>query len=146
MLLHNEPLEFKRTYKVSPIQLWTAITRHDQMVQWYFDNFPDFKAEVGFTTKFDVQAPSQVFVHNWHVTEVITEKRIVYEWTFDDIPGRGSTTWEVHPDGDGSALILTDRIHEDYPQDVPEFKRESAVGGWTYFLDERLGPYLASGL
>jgi len=144
MLDSNAPLEFVRTYKVAPAQLWKAITDHGVMIQWYFDNIPDFKAEVGFHTKFDVQAPSQVFVHNWKVTEVDEDSKIAYEWTFDNIVGRGSTTWEVSPHEEGSQLKLTDRIHEGYPQDVPEFKRESAVGGWNYFLDERLGPFLSS--
>lgn len=129
---------------MSPEQLWSAITNHSEMLKWYFDNLPDFQAEVGFVTKFPIEAPSQVFVHNWKVTEVVRETLIRYEWTFDDIPGRGSTTWQVSAEGEGSRLVLTDEIHEPYPKGIPEFERESAVGGWTYFLDERLGPYLKS--
>lgn len=144
MILHDRPLTFSRTYQVTQSQLWSAITVHAEMLKWYFDNIPDFKAEVGFVTKFPVEAPSQVFVHNWEVTEVVSESLIRYEWTFDDIPGRGSTTWQVSAEGVGSRLVLTDEIHEPYPKGIPEFERESAVGGWTYFLDERLGPYLKS--
>jgi len=142
MLSVERTLEFTRSYKVSPQRLWCAITSHKEMVQWYFDNIPDFQAKVGFTTKFPVEAPSQIFVHNWEVTQVIQRELIAYTWTFDDTPGRGSTTWKVSPDNEGAQLVLIDQIHESYPDDVPEFKRESAEGGWTYFLDERLKSYM----
>jgi hypothetical protein len=37
---------------------------------------------------------------------------------------------------------LTNIITEDYPSDVPEFKRESCIGGWNYFLGEMLKGFL----
>ena len=51
------------------------------------------------------------------------------------------TISEINGSGDDCQLQLTLEIHEDFPQDIPEFKRESGVAGWNYFLD-RLKIYL----
>jgi len=34
-------------------------------------------------------------------------------------------------------------VLEDFPQDIPEFKRESGLAGWTYLILESLQKYLA---
>jgi len=39
-------------------------------------------------------------------------------------------------------LTLTTQITEDFDDSIPEFKRESCIGGWNYFLKERLFNYL----
>jgi len=142
MLASDPPIKITQTYSASPERLWSAITDLQEMLVWYFEIIPDFKAEVGFKTKFDVQAETQVFVHNWEITEVIEGKLIAYTWTFDGIPGSGTTIWEVSAEGEGSKLEFTNQVLEDFPQDVIEFKRESGEAGWKYFLGERLGSYL----
>jgi hypothetical protein len=38
-------------------------------------------------------------------------------------------------------LKLSVRIVEDFPDDIPEFKRESGLEGWTYFIRKRLKEY-----
>ncbi len=45
------------------------------MIKRFIENLPDFKPEVGFKTKFNVQAPSRDFMHLWEVVEVIPKKR-----------------------------------------------------------------------
>jgi len=37
---------------------------------------------------------------------------------------------------------LSTEISESFPLDIPEFKRESCVEGWTYFIKKRLKEYL----
>jgi len=35
-------------------------------------------------------------------------------------------------------LKLIAEVIADFSQDIPEFKRESGVGGWNYFIKESL--------
>jgi hypothetical protein len=39
-------------------------------------------------------------------------------------------------------LRLTAQVLEDFPEDIPEFKRESGVEGWTYFIKKSLKEFL----
>jgi hypothetical protein len=39
-------------------------------------------------------------------------------------------------------LRLTHTVTEDFPDDIPEFTRESGLQGWTYFIKESLVEYL----
>jgi len=48
----------------------------------------------------------------------------------------------LYDDEEGTQLRLTNIITADYPSDVPEFKRESCIGGWNYFLRESLKRFL----
>jgi hypothetical protein len=51
-------------------------------------------------------------------------------------------TFELFKEGDGTRLRLTHIVLKDFPDDIPEFKRESGLAGWRYFLGERLKAYL----
>jgi hypothetical protein len=44
--------------------------------------------------------------------------------------------------GNLTKLTLTARVVEDFDDSIPEFKRESCVAGWNYFIKERLSDYL----
>lgn len=52
------------------------------MKQWFFNKIPDFKAEVGFKTKFNVTSESLNFLHLWKLVKVKTFKKIVYIWKY----------------------------------------------------------------
>jgi hypothetical protein len=39
-------------------------------------------------------------------------------------------------------LRLTHFVEEDFPDDIPEFSRESGLQGWTYFIKEKLIEFL----
>ena len=39
-------------------------------------------------------------------------------------------------------LIVTAEYIEDFPKDIPEFKRESGVQGWNYLIKESLKKHL----
>jgi len=38
--------------------------------------------------------------------------------------------------------MLLIRIVEPFDATIPEFKRQSSLDGWTYIMNEMLGPYL----
>jgi hypothetical protein len=48
------PIVVQQSFNVPKAMLWDAITKRDQMIQWFFEDIPEFKAEVGFTTQFNV--------------------------------------------------------------------------------------------
>lgn len=136
------PIVVECSYPCSADKVWNALTELNEMKQWYFDNIPAFEAKVGFETSFLVKAPSRDFLHQWKVTEVIHEQKIAYNWTFDGIVGESASIFELIPSGNSTTLRLTSVVYTDFPEDIPEFERESGVGGWNYFLGERLKAYL----
>ena len=140
-----KPIVVEQTFAVDRERLWQAITDPDEMRQWYFESIPDFRAVVGFETLFDVDTGGRVFGHRWTVTDVEEGGRLVYEWRYDGYPGLGRTEWELAEAPDGTRLRLTSTGTETFPQDVPEFRRESGVRGWRYFLQESLPSFLGHG-
>lgn len=139
----EEPVVVEQTFPKPMADVWDAITNIKRMTQWYFNNIPDFKPEVGFHTEFLIENEGRRFPHIWDVTEVIPGTKITYEWQFGGYPGKGATTWELSEQEGGTLLRLTFQGLEPFPDDVPEFKRESCQGGWQYFIQGMLKDYLA---
>jgi len=142
----DEPIVVEQTFAATPDDVWRAITDIDQMHQWYFENIPAFEPEVGFETQFNVQSENRNFLHLWKVTEVIPGKKITYGWKFAKYPGDSFVVWELFEQDDGTKLRLTVVVEEDFPEDIPEFERESCLGGWKYFIKERLKEYLGKNI
>lgn len=139
----DEPIIIKETYHTDTKTVWDAITKPEQMRKWFFDNIPDFKPEVGFEVEFTVKSEDRVFPHHWRVTKVEPGKYIEYNWNYRNYQGDGYVCWLLEPVDGSTQLTLTNIITEDYPEDIPEFQRESCIGGWTFFINGRLKEYLA---
>ncbi|PTX61024.1 uncharacterized protein YndB with AHSA1/START domain [Kordia periserrulae] len=122
--------------------VWKAITEVLQMRQWFFENIPDFKAEVGFQTEFNVKAPSRDFVHQWTIKGVLPLQKIIYNWKYKDLAGDSFVTFELHEKERGTRLTVTTAVIQDFPDDIPEFTRESCLEGWNYFIKERLVSFM----
>lgn len=138
----DEPIVFKRTYPKPIAEVWAAISYLPRMHEWYFTEIPAFEAKVGFKTQFNIQAPSQDFLHQWEVLEVEEGIKLVYKWKFENVLGASTTTWELQKSEGGTELTLTNHVLEDFPDEIPEFTIESCKGGWDYFINERLADYL----
>lgn len=132
----------EETFNSSIETVWEALTDLKQMRLWYFDNIPSFKPEVGFETKFNVKSDTRNFLHKWKVTEVIPFTKIKYEWTFEGYSGKSTTLFELFGKDSSTKLVLTVDVLENLNDDVPEFQRESCIGGWNYFINNRLKKYL----
>lgn len=111
------------------------------MVQWFFDNIPGFKPEVGFSTEFAVQSEERTFTHIWKIIEVIPNKKITYTWQYKEYAGESVSIFEIFEQDDNILLRVTCEGLESFPQEIPEFSRESCQGGWDYFTN-RLHLYL----
>jgi uncharacterized protein YndB with AHSA1/START domain len=118
--------------------VWNAITEADLMHQWFFENIPDFKAVVGFETQFEVTSGEKTFLHLWKIIDVIPLKKITYRWKYHNYSGEANVVFELFEENGMTKLRLTNIVIEDFPDEIPEFLRESCLGGWKYFINERL--------
>jgi uncharacterized protein YndB with AHSA1/START domain len=142
MKASDEPIVVEQTFNSSIESVWYAITEIGQMRKWYFENIPAFKPEIGFETQFNVQSNERNFLHKWKVTEVQPLRMIKYSWEFKEYPGKSTATFELLRQDNLTKLKLTVDVLEDFPENIPEFKRESCIAGWEYFINNRLKDYL----
>jgi len=142
MMNENEPIIVEQNFKTSVKNVWEAITEVSQMRQWFFKNIESFQPEVGFETQFNVKTPEREFMHLWKLIEVIPMQKITYNWKYENYPGDSTVTFELVESDKVTKLILTAIVVENFPNDIPEFKRESGVAGWNYFIKESLKNYL----
>ena len=67
----------------------------------------------------------------------------MYNWRYEGYEGNSFVTFHLSEiNSHLTELKLTTKVTEDFPDDIPEFKRESCVGGWNYFIKDRLSEYL----
>ena len=138
----EKPIIVEQAFDADINAVWDALTKIDLMRQWYFDDIPDFKPEVGFETQFTVTNEGRDFPHMWKVIEAIPAKKIAYSWKYDTYPGDSFVEFELFERDDSTKLKLTVHVLDDFPDDIPEFKRESCVAGWEYFIKQRLREFL----
>lgn len=143
MLKSDPPIVVELSVSNNVETIWAALTEPDQMRQWFFEVMPDFKAEVGFVTKFDLSSQDRNFPHVWEVVEAVENEKISVDWTFVGYQGSSNVTFEIVPGNDWNTIRLTAKAIENFQQDIPEFKRDSAVGGWDYLINEQLNSFLA---
>jgi len=138
MVTKESPIILKYTYKQPLANVWNALVIKEQMLQWYFDNIPDFKLEIGFETVFVIENEGRTFTHQWKVLEVEPLHKIKYNWKYKEYKGDSNVIFELTEKDDMVTLKLTMEILADFPNHLPEFKIESGINGWNYFLDKRL--------
>jgi uncharacterized protein YndB with AHSA1/START domain len=139
---NKEPIIVEQSFSKPVETVWNAITEITEMRQWYFKNIPAFKPEVGFETQFNVQSQDRNFMHVWKVTEVMPLKMLEYNWKYRGIRGNSSVKFELFEKNKLTKLRLTHQVLEDFPDDIPEFKRESGVEGWTFFIRKSIKEFL----
>jgi uncharacterized protein YndB with AHSA1/START domain len=142
MRKNEKPIVVEQSFNTSIENVWDAITDIKHMHLWYFENIPAFKPEVGFETKFNVQSRDRNFLHLWKLTEVVPHKKITYNWKYEAYPGDSFVTFELFQQNNQTTLKLTHRVEEDFPENIPEFTRESGLTGWTYFIKKSLKDFL----
>jgi len=138
----DDPIVVEASYAADIGAVWDAITRVDQMRQWYFPDIPSFVPELGFETRFTISNEGRNFTHLWTVTDVVPGSRLVYDWRYEEYPGDSFVVFELFDEGAMTRLRVTSVIRETFPQELPEFQRDSGVAGWKYLLDESLDAFL----
>lgn len=138
----DKPVIIEQSFEKPIEAVWQAISQLDQMRQWFFNNIPAFLPEAGFELQFNVQSGERNFLHQWKLLEVSPPQKIVYNWSYKEYPGNAMVSFELFEGEKGTLLRLTHIVTIDFPQDIPEFKRASCIGGWAYFIQNRLKAYL----
>jgi uncharacterized protein YndB with AHSA1/START domain len=138
----NKPVVIEQIFHASTGKVWNAITRLEEMKIWFFHNIPSFEPVVGFETEFNVQSESRNFQHLWKILEAEPNKKIRFHWRYRDIKGEGFVTFELFESNKQTTLRVTNEGLETFPQDIPEFTRESCQAGWEFFIKKNLKAYL----
>lgn len=138
----DPPIVFEATYNATIDALWQAITHVDEMNIWYFEQISEFVPEVGFETQFKLESETRTFTHIWKITEVIPKQKITYSWAYLEYNGVGKVSFELEAIDKDTKLTLTNEVIEDFPIDIPEFKRESCIAGWNYLLGQNLKEFI----
>lgn len=136
------PILVQESIMASAGAIWNALTRLDEMRLWYFDNIDAFIPEVGSKSRFPVVSEERIFTHLWEVTEVSPGEHISCNWRYAEYPGESVVTFSIKPQNGQVLVSITTEVLQDFPDDIPEFKRESCRNGWEYFMG-RLKNYLS---
>ena len=138
----KEPIIVEQHFNLRIEKVWMAITAREQMIKWFFSDIPEFRAEKGFTTEFDVDSGQRIFRHQWRILQAEPPRKIVYHWSYEDMEGEGVVRFELLEKDSGTLLRLTNTGLDSFPADIPEFTRESCKGGWEYFINGNLKKFL----
>ena len=138
----DKPVIVEQTFNKSIQIVWHVITNLNDMKKWFFNNIESFVPEEGFETQFPVQVKNRKFTHLWKLTQVIPNKKIVYNWKYKEYAGDSFVTFELTENKGNTKLKLTTEVIEDFAENIPEFTRESCKNGWHYFIKKSLKDYL----
>jgi uncharacterized protein YndB with AHSA1/START domain len=139
----QQPFVIERTMDAPVEMVWNAITDKNEMKQWYFD-LSEFKPEVGFEFSFYGQGhKGEQYLHLCKITEVVKERKLRYSWRYHNYDGNSYVTFELFPEGNKTRIKLTHEGLETFPDNNPDFAKESFMGGWTELIGKLLPEYLA---
>ncbi len=140
-MMEKQPIEVSKVISAPASEVWKSLTVQADMIQWFFEDIPSFKAELGFRTEFVVSPGERSFTHQWEILEVTPGKSITYDWSYKEYPGKGKVIFEIEDQGASSKVTVKNYGLETFPSEIPEFSRENCTGGWQYFLS-RLKEFL----
>jgi uncharacterized protein YndB with AHSA1/START domain len=140
--MNSEPIIIEWLLGAPADRVWKALTDKTEMKKWYFD-IAQFEPRVGFEFTFEGRSDDKIYIHLCRITEVIPGKKLSHSWRYEGYPGLSHLTFELVPEGDKTLLKLTHKGLETFPQDNPDFARESFVGGWNHIIGKSLPEYLA---
>ena len=66
-------VQVQKSFNVPLERLWNALTRANEMKEWYFD-IKDFKSEIGFQFEFY----GGTFLHRCIITDVVQNQKLQY--------------------------------------------------------------------
>ena len=142
MKVSDEPIIVEQSFQNSKEEVWSAITELKHMQEWFFDLIEEFEPKIGFKTRFALQSGERTFTHLWEITEVVPLQKITNRWRYNEYLGDSSVKFELNEKAGSTLLRLSSEVIADFPDDIPEFKRESGVQGWNYFIGKQLKAYL----
>lgn len=139
--MNNKAVIIEQTLKASVDKVWKAITDAGEMEHWYFE-IDDFKPEPGFTFQFYSGGEETKYLHICKVLVVEPKRKLSYSWRYEDLDGNSIVTFELSEQGKNTHIRFTHEGIESFPQDKPDFSRESFLGGWKEIIGISLKEYL----
>jgi uncharacterized protein YndB with AHSA1/START domain len=99
-------LRFERSFAHPVERVWEAITRPEELAQWFGPFDPQIEVDLVVGGRYEVRmADPDATVLSFTVVRV--EPPRVFEFTsMDD----GTMRWELEPEGDGCRLVLTQTV------------------------------------
>ncbi len=137
----SKPLVHEQEYNASVEKVWNALTRKEEMKEWYFD-IAEFEPKIGFQFQFWGGDEHQQYLHLCEVTEVVQNNKIAYTWRYREYEVTTVVRFELFPEAGKTRLRLTHENVGGFPQDNPAFSIESFTEGWNYILGTSLKEYL----
>ena len=135
------PIVIEKKFDSTIGAVWKALTDSSEMKKWYFE-IPDFKAEVGFTFKFQGQVENRKYTHLCEVTRAEENKAIAYTWKYKGIQGEGLVSFDIEMDEDLVKVVLTHTGVGSFPKNNPDLSWDGFYEGWSYIMGTLLANYL----
>lgn len=140
--MNNNTVIIEKVFNAPVEKVWKAITDKEQMKQWYFD-VSEFRPEIGFEFRFPGQGhKGEQYIHVCKITEIIPYKKLQYSWEYVGLEGYSVVTFELYQEENKTRLKLTHMGLETFPQNNPDFAKESFNGGWTELITVSLYQFL----
>jgi len=140
--MNTNPIVIECVLNSSPLVVWNAITRKDEMRKWYFD-LVEFKAEQGFQFQFSGgPSPERQYLHLCEVLEVLISQRLSYSWRYDGYPGSSTVIFDLIEKGDKTLVRLTHQGLETFPVENPDFAKSNFEIGWNSIITVSLKDFL----
>jgi uncharacterized protein YndB with AHSA1/START domain len=139
----TRPVLIERILNAPAEKVWDALTKSDQMKQWYFD-IPGFKPEIGFEFQFTGEGKTgEKFLHLCRITEVIKYERLKHSWSYAGYDGESFVTFELFEEEGKTRLKLTHEGLETFPVTATDdFAKANFEEGWTYITGVSLKEFL----
>jgi len=140
--MDSKPIIIEEELK-APIEIvWRALTDRAEISQWFFE-VDEFEPEVGFNFSFYDGGEEQKYQHICKVLEVETNKKLSYSWTYPDLDGYSTVTFELLSKNNGVTILkFSHEGIESFPQDNPLFTRQSFLDGWRQIISISLKEYV----
>lgn len=116
-------VRIRRDFEASPEQLWRALTRPEDLVQWLAPG--TVALEVGGAAQLDF-GDSGIVIDS-HVTAITPGRLLEYGWNGPGEPAR-PLRWEIEPTGQGARLTLS--LSQPASEDAGR-----AAAGWAAHLE-----------
>lgn len=131
----------ERTYNASITKVWNALTRSDELKQWYLD-LPDFKPIKGFEFTFMLgKDPDNLYKHQCKITDVIPGKKLAYSWQYEGYEGNSEVIYELFEEGKKTKVKLTHKGINTFPEDNEDLSANNFAEGWTFIVGKALKEY-----
>lgn len=139
----NTPVVVERIYNAPVEKVWKALTRSEEMKQWYFD-IPAFNPVPGFEFQFYGEGKAgEKFLHLCKITDVIENKLLRHSWRYDGYEGISIVTFELSDENGGTKLRLTHEGLGSFPKTAnDDFAPGNFEEGWNYITGISLTDFL----